>query len=358
MREIAYLDAAFYASTTNTLAVAVLTPLLEEARGQYDTLIYVLKTSDSTYHDKIKSTISTYFNAILAVLIVAVAIVVLVMITTVFPIIDRVMRHEAGTKLLLTLLPDDVLTTCPEITDFYDANAGTKDDQIKKKLQQSEKLLQNILPPVISRRLKNGESVIADTHPNVTVVFAALIGFDEYSAKMEAKQIVHFLNSLIVTFDQITDLLDLEKIKTIGDIYFLCGGLTKKTESDHPLRCMECALLFLEAMQENNARHNTPNLTQRIGVNTDPAVAGVIGSKKIAYDLWGDSVNTASRMQSTGLPGKIQVSDKTYHLIKEYFSFTERKVAAKGKGELTTHLFANRTKPTPYRNLNWRVSTR
>jgi class 3 adenylate cyclase len=263
--------------------------------------------------------------------------------------------RELGLKLLLTKLPDDIQTAVPEINDFYNV-MDSEMEQIKKKILQSEKLLQNILPPVISRRLKNGERIIADTHPNVTVVFAALIGFDEYSKTMEARQIVHFLNGLIVTFDHIVDLLDLEKIKTIGDVYFLCGGLTAKTEADHPLRCMECSLLFFDSIHENNVRQNTPNLTLRVGINTDPAVAGVIGSKKVAYDLWGDSVNTSSRMQSTGMAGKIQVSDKTYKLIKEFYSFTDRTVSAKGKGELKTHIYAGRIKPTPYSNINWKRS--
>jgi class 3 adenylate cyclase len=119
---------------------------------------------------------------------------------------------------------------------------------------------------------------------------------------------------------------------------------------------MECAIFFMEAIEDNNRRNNTPNLMLMIGINTDPAVAGVIGSKKVAYDLWGDSVNTASRMESTGIPGKIQVSDKTYNFVKEYYSFTDRKVAAKGKGELPTHIFSGRIKPSPYKHINWRVN--
>lgn len=354
--QVVHLDASTYA-TAGSLPTSM-APYIRQARLRFDTLLDVLQESDDAFRSTMESTHSTRLTIIIIILLAALVILILVLTTTVVPVIKKMTLHETGVRQLLLLLPEDVRNQVPEIADFFDADAGTKDDQIKKKLLQSEKLLQNILPPVISRRLKNGERVIADTHPNVTVMFAAIIGFDEYSAKMEAKEIVHFLNSLIVTFDQISDLLELEKIKTIGDIYFLCGGLTKKTESDHPIRCMDCALLFMEAITESNVRHNTPNLTLRIGINTDPAVAGVIGSKKVAYDLWGDSVNTASRMQSTGLPGKIQVSDKTYHLIKEFYAFTDRKVAAKGKGELTTHLYSHRLKNTPYRNVNWRIATR
>ena len=356
IRRIAYLNA------DDTIAAAAkgirnpeLTELLDRVQIVHEWTRHRLFEADIDYRDSVKSRQQQQLTILVIVLVVAAVIVTVSVIFVLWPAVKQLNERELGLKLLLTMLPEDIRNSVPDISDYYDVSDG-KDDQMKKKLQQSEKLLQNILPPVISRRLKNGERLIADTHPNVTVVFAALIGFDEYSKSMEARQIVHFLNSLIVTFDHIVDLLELEKIKTIGDVYFLCGGLTAKTESDHPLRCMESGILFFEALHEHNVRHNTPNLTLRVGINTDPAVAGVIGSKKVAYDLWGDSVNTSSRMQSTGIPGKIQVSDKTYKLIKDYYSFTDRTVSAKGKGELKTHIYANRLQPTPYSNINWRLS--
>jgi class 3 adenylate cyclase len=338
-----------------TVASGPLATLTAQARVYRPQLTYTA----ATVLTSVVSGMTQHYNETVAVtaalVALGLAVALLVTLMMVMPSIREIMRFEVGNRMLLMQVPEDV-RAIPEISDFFEECQGNKADQMKKKLQQSEKLLQNILPPVISRRLKNGERLIADNHPNVTVIFAALIGFDEYSSRMEAKQIVHFLNNLIVTFDHITDVLELEKIKTIGDVYFLCGGLTKKTEADHPVRCMECAIFFMEAIEDNNRRNNTPNLMLMIGINTDPAVAGVIGSKKVAYDLWGDSVNTASRMESTGIPGKIQVSDKTYNFVKEYYSFTDRKVAAKGKGELPTHIFSGRIKPSPYKHINWRVN--
>lgn len=270
-------------------------------------------------------------------------------------IVVKTKQQSVGTKVLLLGLPDDVLNTVPEIKEFYDPEAGSSDDQLKRKLLQSERLLQNILPPNISRRLKNGERVIADAHQSVTVVFASLVGFDEYSSKFDASGLVHFLNGIVVAFDHIVDLLDLEKVKTIADVYFFCGGLTKKTERDHPIRCIECSLFFFQALDDHNSRHSTPNIQLRVGINTDAAVAGVIGNKKVAYDLWGDCVNTASRMYSTGVAGRIQVSDNTYKRVSAYYKFEDRHVQAKGKGTLLTHLYVERVKSTAYADLKWRV---
>lgn len=270
-------------------------------------------------------------------------------------VVSKTRQQSIGTKVLLLGLPDDVLNTVPEIKEFYDPEAGSSDDQLKRKLLQSERLLQNILPPNISRRLKNGERVIADAHQSVTVVFASLVGFDEYSSKFDASGLVHFLNGIVVAFDHIVDLLDLEKVKTIADVYFFCGGLTKKTERDHPIRCIECSLFFFEALEDHNSRHSTPNIQLRVGINTDAAVAGVIGNKKVAYDLWGDCVNTASRMYSTGVAGRIQISDNTFQRVSNYYRFEDRHVQAKGKGTLLTHLFVERIKSTAYADLNWRV---
>eukprot|EP00796_Vickermania_ingenoplastis_P004814 gene4814-3456_t len=297
---------------------------------------------------------------VLIVSVVLLALAAVLAILYYFLVLHRIVvktrQQSIGTKLLLLGLPDDILNTVPEIKEFYDPEAGSSDDQLKRKLQQSERLLQNILPPNISRRLKNGERVIADAHKSVTVVFASLVGFDEYSSQFDARGLVHFLNGIVVAFDHIVDLLDLEKVKTIADVYFFCGGLTKKTERDHPIRCFECSLFFFQALEDHNSRHSTPNIQLRVGINTDAAVAGVIGNKKVAYDLWGDCVNTASRMYSTGVAGRIQVSDNTYKRVSNYYSFEDRHVQAKGKGALLTHLYVDRIKNTAYTDLNWRSS--
>eukprot|EP00656_Telonema_subtile_P039946 TRINITY_DN45026_c0_g1_i1.p1 TRINITY_DN45026_c0_g1~~TRINITY_DN45026_c0_g1_i1.p1 ORF type:complete len:395 (-),score=29.26 TRINITY_DN45026_c0_g1_i1:155-1339(-) len=344
------------------------TPLLTSTGLSTDALINylfrvkgVLRRQTLEVGESFRDAALGYINLRTVMIFVLGAIEVLLLlfayVFAVYPTWTTFIYEELGIKLVLTTIPQDVAAVAPDIIEYYDVDASSKHDQLKKKLQQSEKLLQNILPPVISRRLKNGETCIADDHKSVTVVFAALMGFDEYSINMGAREIVMFLNDLIVSFDQIVDVLELEKIKTIGDVYFLCGGLTKKTESDHAIRCMEAAMFFIEALEEHNIRHRTPNIALRVGVNTDPAVAGVIGQKKVAYDLWGDSVNTASRMQSTGLPGRIQISEKTYEEVRQYYGFTSRSITAKGKGELTTYLFHRRIKSTPFSHVNWRHNT-
>jgi class 3 adenylate cyclase len=290
-----------------------------------------------------------------ALVYAAVAVIIIVTVFAAVMPLELAIDEDVETiALLLSTLPDDVKSNVPELSEYF--NAGTFGDDEKKNLAQSEQLLQNILPPVISRRLKSGETPIADDHRSVTVVFAALCHFDQYSAKMEAREMVVYLNRLIVTFDDIVDQLELEKIKTIGDIYFLCGGLTTKTAADHPLRAVECGLNFMEALEEFASRTNMPELKLRVGVHTGAAVAGVIGSSKVAYDLWGDTVNTASRMQSTGKEGKMQLHASTHARVKEYFSFAESFVNAKGKGQLKTYLWAGRKGlPSPYHGkVNWR----
>ena len=264
------------------------------------------------------------------------------------PMFRQLMEEEAGTKLMLNMIPTEVRDSVPEIAQYFSTGKSDEDEKMKKLLQQSEKLLQNILPPIISRRLKAGESLIADDHAKVTVSFTALVGFDEYSKNMSARQIVGFLNDLYSTFDSLTDKLDLEKIKTIGDVYFMCGGLTDVTIEDHPVRVVETVLQFFMYLTEHNTKYHTPNITMKSGINTGPAVAGVIGSKKVAYDLWGDAVNVSSRLYSTGVNGRISVFSTTRDEVQEYFSFSERVVEAKGKGKMVTYVLESRIKPTPF----------
>lgn len=348
-------------------AVTRLTPLeimehtiiyryITDALSRLGSLQYTLYSNFEASVGVMDQNFKTYIAVIVVLLHVAALVTILLYAVLLRKVDTAVQQQSIGAKVLLLGLPDDVLNTVPEVKEFYDPDAGSSNDQFKRKLLQSEKLLQNILPPSISRRLKNGERVIADSHASVTVVFASLVGFEEYSHRLDAKQRVHFLNGIVVAFDHIVDLLDLEKIKTVGSIYFFCGGLTKKTERDHAIRCMECSLFFFEALEDHNSRHGTPNIKLCVGINTDPAVAGVIGNKKVAYDLWGDSVNTASRMYSTCIPGKIQVSENTYKKVNQYYSFMDRQVQAKGKGMLPTHVYKSRTKNTAYTELNWRAA--
>jgi len=333
-------------------ALALIATIKVEGAIAVDRLV----EASALYTDSLEDTRTLHIAIVGALYGVVAALVVSALLGVVLPIEQRI-DHEADTiALLLASLPDDVKSNVPELSEYF--NAGTFGDDEKKNLAQSEQLLQNILPPVISRRLKSGESPIADDHKSVTVVFAALVNFDKYSDRMEAREMVVYLNKLIVTFDDIVDQLELEKIKTIGDTYFLCGGLTSKTAADHPLRSVECGLSFMEALDEFAARNVMPDLKLRVGVHTGAAVAGVIGSSKVAYDLWGDTVNTSSRMQSTGKPGGMQLHASTHAHVKDYFSFDESFVNAKGKGQLKTYLWAGRKGlPSPYHGkVNWRKS--
>ena len=203
--------------------------------------------------------------------------------------------------------------------------------------EQSERLLLNILPEEIANRLKRGDSTIADTFADVTVLFADIVGFTQLSSLVSPTQLVALLNDIFSTFDNLAERHGLEKIKTIGDAYMVVGGLPIPRQ-DHAEAIAEMALDMQQAITDFSNTHNQA-FSIRIGINSGPVVAGVIGIKKFIYDLWGDTVNTASRMESHGLPGCIQVTETTYQQLQEKYSFENRgAIEVKGKGEMTTYL--------------------
>jgi adenylate cyclase len=167
------------------------------------------------------------------------------------------------------------------------------------------------------------------------------VGFTEMSAQIIPEDLVKLLNEIFSAFDELTERYGLEKIKTIGDAYMVVGGLPIP-KKDHAECIAEMALEIQEAVAHFNARHSTA-ISIRIGINTGPVIAGVIGTKKFIYDLWGDAVNTASRMESQGIPGAIQVTNSTYEHLKDKYTFVERgKIDVKGKGEMFTYLLMGR----------------
>ncbi|WP_353932046.1 adenylate/guanylate cyclase domain-containing protein [Okeanomitos corallinicola TIOX110] len=203
--------------------------------------------------------------------------------------------------------------------------------------QQSEKLLLNILPQVIADQLKLQPTTIADSFLEVTVLFADIVGFTELSSHTPPSQLVELLNEIFCLFDELAELHGVEKIKTIGDAYMAVAGLPKH-RSDHATAIADMALDMQQSIAKFNQEQNQ-SFRIRIGISTGPVVAGVIGLKKFAYDLWGDTVNTASRMESHGIPGCIQVSENCYHLLKEkYILETRGLIKIKGKGEMITYL--------------------
>jgi class 3 adenylate cyclase len=207
--------------------------------------------------------------------------------------------------------------------------------------ERSERLLLNVLPAPIATRLKAGEAVIADAFPEVTVLFADLVDFTRSSRASSPARVVATLNELFSVFDELAKGHGLEKIKTIGDAYMVAGGLPEP-RPDHAQAVAELAL----AMREEAGRHRDPAgqpLQLRIGIDTGPVEAGVIGTAKFSYDLWGDTVNTASRMESHGVPGCIQVTARTYQRLGDGYRFQRRgSIPVRGMGEMVTWFLLGR----------------
>lgn len=205
----------------------------------------------------------------------------------------------------------------------------------------SERLLLNILPRPVAERLKQGESTIADSFADVTVLFSDFVDFTKLSTGIPPKMLVGRLNEIFSTFDQLCERHGIEKIKMIGDAYMAVAGVPTP-RADHAAAASDLAL----AMQEEAARFRAgdgPPFRLRIGLNSGPVVAGVIGTKKFAYDLWGDTVNIASRMESHAPTGGILVTDSTYQKLKENYSFKPgRVIQVKGGGEVLTYLLLGR----------------
>ncbi len=206
---------------------------------------------------------------------------------------------------------------------------------------KSERLLLNVLPQSIAERLKEREEIIADAFPEVTVLFADIVGFTPQAERVSPNRTVEMLNDLFSEFDRLTEQRELEKIKTIGDAYMVAGGLPEPT-SDHAETVADLALDMLEVARSRTLSDGEP-VRLRIGIDSGPVVAGVIGRRKFIYDLWGDTVNTASRMESHGTPGCIQVTARTQALLGDRYTLSDQHhVQIKGKGEMTTYFLTGR----------------
>jgi adenylate cyclase len=217
--------------------------------------------------------------------------------------------------------------------------------QIQAEREKSERLLLNILPKPIADRLKQGQQTIADNFAEVTVLFADIVNFTRLSLTLSPTDLVQLLNQIFSTFDQLVEHYGLEKIKTIGDAYMAVGGLPTP-RPDHAEAIADMALDMQQAIAQFSVPpHVSPELPLkiRIGIHTGPVGAGVIGTTKFAYDLWGDTVNTASRMELHGLPGQIQVTSITYELLKDKYVFHPRgSIEVKGKGAMTTYFLTGK----------------
>jgi class 3 adenylate cyclase/energy-converting hydrogenase Eha subunit E len=212
--------------------------------------------------------------------------------------------------------------------------------EVAEERERSERLLLNILPALIAERLKASEDAIAEHSDGVTVLFADIVDFTPLSARKTPQELVELLNRIFSGFDALADAHGLEKIKTIGDAYMAVAGLPKSWP-DHAPRAARMALAMLDATARV-AAETGEKLALRIGLHSGPVVAGVIGRRKFTYDLWGDTVNTASRMESHGVPGSIHCSEATATLLRGAFQLQARgAMEIKGKGEMRTFLVLN-----------------
>ncbi|MBN2080331.1 MAG: adenylate/guanylate cyclase domain-containing protein [Spirochaetes bacterium] len=208
---------------------------------------------------------------------------------------------------------------------------------LARERSRSDSLLLNILPKSIATRLKEGEKTIADLHHEVTVLFTDMVGFTKFTESLEPSKLVDILNEYFSVFDRLTDEYGIEKIKTIGDAYFAVAGLPEKNDK-HAHLMANFALQLKEELKRLNDKLKI-DLNIRIGMHTGQVIAGVIGLKKFTYDLWGDTVNVASRMESHGVIGEIQISKNTYLLLKNYFIIEKRgTISIKGKGDMEVFL--------------------
>jgi PAS domain S-box-containing protein len=207
--------------------------------------------------------------------------------------------------------------------------------------EKSERLLLNVLPQTIARQLKQEQRTIAEGFAEATILFADLVDFSQLADLIPPTELVYLLNELFSAFDELTERYGLEKIKTIGDAYMVAGGLPMPRK-DHAEAIAEMALDMMAFVQRFNTTRGT-TVKLRSGIHTGPVVAGVIGTKKFSYDLWGDTVNTASRMESHGVPGGIQVTQSTYERLRDQYTFIERgRILVKSKGEMATWLLTGR----------------
>ncbi len=210
------------------------------------------------------------------------------------------------------------------------------EEELRRQRLKSERLLLNVLPQAIAERLKRGQKIIADSFTEATVLFADLVGFTELSTRISPTELVELLNRVFSKFDHLADHHRLEKIKTIGDAYMVVAGLPVP-RADHVRAIADIAIDMQREIAKIKVHDGRP-LSLRIGIHTGPVVAGVIGIRRFTYDLWGDTVNVASRMESQGEPERTQVTEAVYNRLKNGYNFEQRgAIAIKGKGDMITY---------------------
>lgn len=343
---------------------------LQAGRDRYD-VIWTQKALNSPYVLVVRhntSHIQTELNDFIwriagLVLLISVFVTLTTMLTFGLLVITPILRLRDD-----LLAAGDALSTDLQAPQFQSAHYTRKDelgevilafnqmfDRVKQEIitrrateakllteqEKSERLLLNVLPAAIADQLKQDLRPIASRFDEVTILFADIVRFTELSSRIPPVELVNQLNEIFSTFDQLAEKHGLEKIKTIGDAYMVVGGLPTP-RSGHATAIAQMALDMQDTISKF-ATDTGETFRLRIGINTGTVVAGVIGLKKFSYDLWGDAVNLASRMESHGIPGQIQVTATTYEHLKDQFYFFERgAIAVKGRGEVLAYLLTGK----------------
>ena len=201
---------------------------------------------------------------------------------------------------------------------------------LEQERNKSEQLLHNIMPKAIADRLKTTNETISIDNPEISVLFADIVNFTVMSEKLSAEKIVGLLDEMFSKFDDLTEKFGIEKIKTIGDAYMVVTGLTSE-EKEHAAILFEFGKELIK-IASSYSDHKGEPITLRVGINSGPAVSGVIGKSKFSFDIWGDTINTAARLESYGSPGRIHMSTKTFKLINKKIKHEKRNIEIKGKG--------------------------
>lgn len=260
------------------------------------------------------------------------------MITALSQRADRLMGIKAGANDFLNK-PIDIQDVILRVGNAV--YAKRLHDQLQLEQEKSERLLLNILPKPIAEQMKQGETNLAASYDDVSLLVADLVDFTTLSALIDPHQVVSMLNEIFSAFDLLAEERGLEKIKTIGDAYLVAGGMPS-SQPGHVEAIADLALAMQEEIGRFNGQYNS-SIRIRIGVNTGPVIAGVIGRKKFAYDIWGETVNLTFRLETTGEPGKIQVAEGTYERLKDKFRFEKKhNVEIKGHGSLPAYWLVKR----------------
>ncbi len=276
---------------------------------------------------------------VLAVVLIAIVFVLAKQITApILAIADVAVKVSQGDlSLTAPVLTEDEVGKLATCFNQMTARMQRKILQLENEQKKSEDLLLNILPERVAKQLKAGQGTIAESFADATVLFADLVGFTALASQIPPGELVSLLNEIFSAFDELAEQYGLEKIKTIGDSYMVVGGIP--TPKEDRVEAIADMALAMQREIKLIGLESERSFVLRVGIHTGPVVGGVIGLKRFSYDLWGDTVNIASRMESQGIPGCIQVTEEIYHRLQDKFLFTERgAIDVKGKGKMQAYL--------------------